>query len=402
MEELTNMLTIIAMILVFLIMVLCVVYLVMRSKEKKKIEEKEKEENQGTVTQNIPSTKTATQYTKKSIFKFMQFDKIEDNMIIQDKGQKFLMVLECEGVNYDLMSNLEKTAVETGFVQFLNTLRFPIQLYVQTRTLNISDSMRIYKERVERIKEELENKQQEYVSAIREEEYNDNKIAVVRLELNRLKNMYEYGQDIINDIQKTSQNKNVLRKKFYIVVSYYAAELSADMLDEEEKNAMIFSELYTRAETLSNALLNCDVKSKILDSHQLADLLYVAYNRDDSDIYGVDKALKAEYSEIYSTAPDVLNKRMQALDEEIEKNAFKLANEKINEVRLEQELKIKQKEERFSQIVKEMAEMLVKQNEKDIGKEVTEMSIEKIKDSKGGSSGEKTRKKRTRKSTESE
>ncbi len=51
----------------------------------------------------------------------MQFDKIEDNMIVQDKGPKYLMVIECEGINYDLMSQMEKTAVEAGFVQFLNT-----------------------------------------------------------------------------------------------------------------------------------------------------------------------------------------------------------------------------------------------------------------------------------------
>ena len=54
----------------------------------------------------------------------MQFDKIEDNMIIQDNGARYLMVIECEGINYDLMSQIEKTSIEAGFVQFLNTLRY--------------------------------------------------------------------------------------------------------------------------------------------------------------------------------------------------------------------------------------------------------------------------------------
>lgn len=48
---------------------------------------------------------------------------------------------------------------------------------------------------------------------------------------------------------------------------------------------------------------------KILDSNALADLLYVAYNRDDAEVYGVDKAIQAGYDELYSTAPDVLDKR---------------------------------------------------------------------------------------------
>ena len=39
------------------------------------------------------------------------------------------MVLECQGVNYDLMSDMERTSVEQGFIQFLNTLRTEIQIY---------------------------------------------------------------------------------------------------------------------------------------------------------------------------------------------------------------------------------------------------------------------------------
>ena len=50
----------------------------------------------------------------------MQFDKIEDNMIVQDNGARYLMVVECEGVNYDLMSNMEKAAVEA-----YSTIRYP-------------------------------------------------------------------------------------------------------------------------------------------------------------------------------------------------------------------------------------------------------------------------------------
>ena len=59
------------------------------------------------------------------------------------------MVVECEGINYDLMSQVEKTAVEAGFVQFLNTLRHPIQIYTQTRTINISDSITNYTDKIE-------------------------------------------------------------------------------------------------------------------------------------------------------------------------------------------------------------------------------------------------------------
>ena len=92
-------------------------------------------------------TKTNTQ-NKQSIFNFMEFDTIRDNMIIQKKGTRYLMVIECQGINYDLMSGVEKTSVEEGFVQFLNTIRHPIQIYIQTRSINLESSLAVYREKV--------------------------------------------------------------------------------------------------------------------------------------------------------------------------------------------------------------------------------------------------------------
>jgi len=392
MDGLMGGLTIILVFLIFFIMILAFIYWNMSRKARMEEEKKES---------GVPgtSTKIATEYTKKSIFKFMQFDKIEDNMIVQDNGSRYLMVIECEGINYDLMSQMEKTAVEAGFVQFLNTLRYPIQLYTQTRTINIEDSIQNYKNKLEDTKKELTGKQQEYSRMLKSENYNEKQAEILRREILRMKNLYEYGQDVINDIQKTSQNKNVLRKHYYIVVPYYAAEVGTDLLDEEEKKSMIFSELYTRAQSLIRALFSCEMKCKILDSTELVELLYVAYNRDDSEAYGVEKAIQAGYNELYSTAPDVLDKRMRAIDEQIETSATNLARETIDEVRLEKERKIKKKEDEFEELVKQMAEALLKENEKYVGKDVTEKAIKKIKgetEEEGGKSDEQKTKKRTR------
>lgn len=102
--------------------------------------------------------KIAKEYTKESIFKFMDFDKIEDNMIVQKNGNRYLMVVECQGINYDLMSEAEKVSVEEGFLQFLNTLRHPIQIYVQTRTVNLNNSLEGYNKRLQEIEIELEKR----------------------------------------------------------------------------------------------------------------------------------------------------------------------------------------------------------------------------------------------------
>ena len=390
---------VLTVILIFLIMAiigLALLYWYMSYKDKKKIEEEEK------ITSGT-STKVAVQYTKKSIFKFMQFDKIEDNMIVQDNRQRYLMVIECEGVNYDLMSQVEKTAVESGFVQFLNTLRFPIQLYTQTRTVNIGESIQNYKNKLDITKKELDIKQQEYARFLKRDNYNEKQAELMRKEVLRMKNLYEYGKDVIDDIQKTSQNRNVLRKHYYIVVPYYSAEIGTDLLDEEEKKAMIFSELYTRAQSLIRALFSCEMKCKILNSNELVELLYIAYNRDESEIYSVDKAIKAGYSELYSTAPDVLDKRMKAIDKQIEENAVQLARDAIDEVRAEKERKIKKKEKQFDELVRQMAEALLEDNKKYVGKEVTDKAIKKVnKTEEGGEDDGQKTKKRTRKVSNAE
>lgn len=393
MDKLMNVLTILLIFLIFVIICLIFIYWYISYKNKRK---KESEES----IKVGESTKTSTQYTKKSIFKFMQFDKIEDNMIVQDNGQRYLMVIECEGVNYDLMSQVEKTSVEAGFVQFLNTLRYPIQLYTQTRTINIEESIQNYKNKLENTKKELDSKQQEYNRLIKVEEHNEKQAEILKRELVRIKNLYEYGQDVIQDIQKTSQNKNVLRKHYYIVVPYYTAEIGTDLLEEEEKSNMIFSELYTRTQSLIRALFSCEMKCKILNSNELVELLYIAYNRDESETYSVERAINAGYSELYTTAPDVLDKKMKAIDEKIEKNAIELAKDVIDEARIERERKIRKKEKNFEELVKQMAETLLRENEKYIGKEVTEKAIEKI-NKKGGETNEQKTEKRIRRTTKS-
>lgn len=386
MDGIMNLLTMLLIILIFAIVILLFVAWYMSYKNKQNSEE---ESSSTGGTTGGTTTKVAKEYTKKSIFNYMQFDKIEDNMIIQDDGKKYLMAVECEGINYDLMSQVEKTAVEAGFVQFLNTLRHPIQIYTQTRTINIEESISNYTNKLAETKKELDVKQATYTRLLRTENYNEKQAEILSREILRLKNLYEYGNDVIDNIQKTSENKNVLRKHYYIIIPYFSAELGGDLLDEEERKSMIFSELYTRAQSLIRALSACSIKSKVLNSNELVELLYIAYNRDESDIYNVEKAIRSGYNELYSTAPDVLDKKMKALDEKIEKEAVDLAMETINVVREEKERKIKKKEKNFEELVKKMATDLLKENQKYVGREVTEKAIEKInKTEKGGGNNE--------------
>ena len=145
------------------------------------------------------------------------------------------MVVECQGINYDLMSEVEKTSVEAGFVQFLNTLRHPIQLYTQTRTINISSSIENYTKKIEEVKQQLDKKQMEYNKMLQSGSYSTTITRELRTEIARLQNLYDYGKDITQNIEKMSLNKNVLKKHYYIVIPYNTSDLGNDMLSDEEK-----------------------------------------------------------------------------------------------------------------------------------------------------------------------
>ena len=82
---LTTALVVIAGVMVTLLVVLAVVYLKMKLKEKEKEEGLEKKTNTQTAQKDESKMK---QYTVNSVFDFMEFEKIEDNMIVQKKRKK--------------------------------------------------------------------------------------------------------------------------------------------------------------------------------------------------------------------------------------------------------------------------------------------------------------------------
>ena len=370
--EITDILTIVVAILIFAIIILLFIYWNMSRKEKTE-KTNEKGGNEG--EENSSSN---THYSKLSVFDFMKFDTIEDNMIVQNNGERYAMVIECEGINYDLMSEIEKTSVEQGFIEFLNTLRHPIQLYIQTRTINISNSIEKYNQKLDQTKQELLAKRNEYNKMLQSNNVDSKILNNLKMEIARLQNLFDYGTDIISNTEKMSLNQNVLRKHYYIVLSYYTAELGTNIIDEEEKKNMIFSELYTRAQTIIRTLFACSMKGKVLDSNELVELLYVAYNRDEAEVYGVDKAIRAGYTELYSTAPDVLDKKMKALDKEIEEKALERAKLAVDEVKTEKEKLIEEKEKNFANLILEGAKKIIEQNSKYIGKEIAKEAVEKV------------------------
>ena len=337
-------------------------------------EKNSKKEKQDSTVENPKKP----QQDKQSIFNFMEFDTVRDNMIIQRKGKRYLMVIECQGINYDLMSGAEKTGVEEGFVQFLNTLRYQIQIYVQTRSVNLENSLQVYRERVKEVENKLRKMQMQYEDMKNSGEYTDEQLQKAFYELTKQSNLYEYGKSVLQDTERMSLNKNILNKKYYIIVPYYSAESGNENLDAREIEGIAFSELYTRAQSLIRSISTCGVRGKILRSNELIELLYMAYNREDAETFGLDKAIKAGFNEMYSTAPDVLKKKMKEIDKTIEEKAIQIAKEKVNEAKSEIEQEIEDKENHIDELIGQMAKMIIAENEEYIGNDVVNRAIEKV------------------------
>lgn len=362
--------------IIFIIFILVAVLAYMYFKEQK---QKRADKAPQKVNSEIDEKKA-----KDSIFKFMEFDNIEDNMISEDNGKKYLMVIECKGVNYDLLSNVEKTSIEQGFLEFLNALKFEVQLYIQTRKVNLAQSTAAYRARLKNIEIDMRNEEMKYQDMQRNGNYTKDEILKEIKEVTKKRNLYEYGKDVIENTEQMSQDSDLTTKEYYVIVPYYTDEItSAGDYDKKEIASMAFSELYTRAQTIVSSLSECDVRGRILNSQELVELLYVAYNREQHDIYDFEEYMsESGYDSLYSVAEDVLQKRIVALDEEITKkanekaiNAYRIASKKTEAMKKA----IADREKRMQEYIDSLANKVIDSEAKNIGDNMVKLAKDEVK-----------------------
>ena len=401
-NEISQILSIVLGVMFFILMILITIFVVLKLNENKKEKKADdilsgKEETDKKKKEKEELHKISQLYSKQSIMDFMEFEKIEDNMIIQKKGRRYLMVVECQGINYDLMSQPEKIAVEEGFQQFLNTLRHPIQIYIQTRTINLESSINTYKSKIKEIEDNYNQNLFRYNQMREAGIYSQEDIEKSFYELTKQRNLLEYGRDLVTNTEKMSLNRSILNKNYYIIIPYFSEDAGDGQYDYEEIKNMAFSELYTKAQSIIRTLTASSISGKILSSQELVELLYVAYNRDDSEIFGIEKAAAAGYDELYSTAPDVFEKKMRVLDETIRQKGIELANSTIEKVKSRPQQLAEEKENSLEELVRKMAKMVIEENREYVGAKTAEAAIEELNNPKkeGENANEKVKEKKT-------
>lgn len=314
-------LAVIAMVILVLIIILIAI--------------KKQEEEQNRIGANaVKMTPLGMPY--EDIKNFLPFDDIKDNMIVQEKGERFTMIIECHGINYYLMSESEKISVEEGFIQFLNSLRFPVQFYIQSRTINLDESIRSYNEKLNKIQIEF-NSLLDKFKRLDKQGASQDAILEVAYQLEKKEKVLDYTTDLIDNISYLTQNTNVLQKKYYIAVSYHISELGlVNNMEKNELYKVAYTELLNRAETICGGLVSCGIETDILDTYELTEVMYVAVNRDDADIFNIKKIIDSDISSLSITAEDT-NKKLKELQK---------AERRAREIQEEQERMLAEEAER--------------------------------------------------------
>ncbi len=193
---------------------------------------------------------------------------IRDGIVIMNDGS-FRSVVMVKSVNFDLMSPQEQEAVEYSYQGFLNSLYFPIQIFIRSQKVDLQP----YIEKLDKIRSE-----------------HDNMLLAMMME------------DYIDYIDRLSQQTNIMDKKFYVVIPYFphvdvqkAITQSknfitglVDLFNTKEQHVVVDeaelekakTELRNRVQAVLSGLLQSGVQGLPLDTQELIELYYDTYNPD--------------------------------------------------------------------------------------------------------------------------
>lgn len=198
----------------------------------------------------------------------LQIAEIRDGIVIMNDGS-FRSVIMAKSINFDLMSGVEREGVEGGYQAMLNSLYFPIQIFVRSQKVDL----RPYIEKLDKIRSE-----------------HDNMLLALLME------------DYINYISELSTQTNIMDKKFYLVIPYFpkadvqkaitqsknfftglgnifnSKTTHVTINEKELEDAKV--ELRNRVQSIMGGLMQCGVKALPLDTQELIELFYESYNPD--------------------------------------------------------------------------------------------------------------------------
>lgn len=186
---------------------------------------------------------------------FVPIKEIRDGVVILEDGQ-YCAVLLASSINFALKSSDEQHAILAQFQAFLNTLDFSLQIYVQSRRLDISPYLAILSER-------------------EPDQYND----LMKIQL----------REYMEFIKAFTTEVDIMSKNFFVVVPYTPTEIDVKGIKsmfKKETNASIdpkkFAEHRTQLEqriaVVQQGLVRIGVRTALLGTQELTELYYHIFN----------------------------------------------------------------------------------------------------------------------------
>ncbi len=193
---------------------------------------------------------------------------IRDGIVIMNDGS-FRAVVMVKSINFDLMSPQEQESTEYAYQGFLNSLYFPIQIFVRSQRVDLQP----YIDKLDKIRTE-----------------HDNMLLALLMD------------DYIGYIDQLAVQTNIMDKKFYIVIPYFpvvdvqkaltqSKNFFSGMIElfNKKENHVVVNEadlvkakeeLRNRVQAVLGGLQQCGIQGLPLDTQELIELYYDTYNPD--------------------------------------------------------------------------------------------------------------------------
>lgn len=190
---------------------------------------------------------------------FVPISNIHDDVVILKNGQ-MCMVLLATSINFALKSSDEQQAILSQYQSFLNSLDFSIQIYVQSRRLDIRPYLEILRAR-------------------EGQQYND----LMRIQL----------REYIEFISSFTSQVDIMSKDFFVVVPYTPLHLEIKGIGkflntkketpDENENRFLEdrTQLEQRVSVVTQGLSRIGIRTTPLHTEQLVELYYHIFNPED-------------------------------------------------------------------------------------------------------------------------
>jgi len=236
---------------------------------------------QSTVPKKVSANINSTQNS-------LEIAEIRDGIVIMNDGS-FRSVVMAKSINFDLMSQEEKEAVEYSYQGFVNSLYFPIQIFV--RSLRID--LRPYLESLDKLRQNQENM---LLSMLMEDYLNY--IEVISEQANIMdKNMY-----VVIPFFPTDSFDSALAqsKSFFTGVGKLFSKKTEKIVINETSLEKAKTELRNRVQSVISGLQQCGVQGLPLDTQELIELYYDSYNP--------DTATRQHLPDFHKVSADIISK----------------------------------------------------------------------------------------------